>query len=58
MNPPFFLVTPTPTLGMILLKKYFPGTFMMVPLVKNLPVNAGDKGLIPGLRIYHVIHGN
>ena len=38
MNPPFFffLVTPTPTLGMILLK-IFSWNFSDVPLVKNLP---------------------
>ena len=28
------------------------------PVVKNLPANAGDLGLIPGLGRYHVPRGN
>ena len=32
----------------------FPGC----PVVKNLPVNAGDTGLIPGLGRFHMPQGN
>ena len=32
----------------------FPGC----PVVKNLPVNAGDTGLIPGLGRFHMLQGN
>ena len=31
----------------------FPGG----PVVKNLPANAGDAGLIPGLGRFHTQHG-
>ena len=33
---------------------YFPGH----PVVKNLPVIAGDTGLVPGLRVLHMPWGN
>ena len=32
----------------------FPGG----PVVKNLPANAGDTGLIPGLGQFHTLQGN
>ena len=32
----------------------FPGS----PVVKNLPANAGDMGLIPGLGRFHMLRGN
>ena len=35
-------------------KKDFPGD----PVVRSLPVSAGDMGLIPGLRRSHVLRGN
>ena len=35
-------------------KQDFPGG----PLVKNLPANARDMGLIPGARRFHMLQGN
>ena len=32
----------------------FPGC----PVVKNLPVNAGDTGSVPGLGRFHMLQGN
>ena len=33
-------------------------TSLVVPGVKNLPVNAGDKGSIPGPERFHMPRGN
>ena len=35
-------------------KVNFPGG----PVVKNLPCNAGDTGLIPGPGVFHIPQGN
>ena len=35
-----------------------PWYFLGGPVVKNLPANAGDMGLIPGLGRFHMPWGN